>query len=108
MGLGPATTHGQLGLGDTANRSVPTKVGGGASWQAAYCGHPAPYAVTRPEGSLYAWGYNDFGQLGVGDKAEHLPPRAVAGTNWANVAPGPLDCVWPSRPTAPFGGGATT
>ena len=83
---------GQLGLGDKANRSDPTKVGGNANWTAVFCGTNGSYAITTG-GALYAWGSNDFGQLGVGDKAEHLSPKLVSGTGWANVAPGPLDCV---------------
>jgi alpha-tubulin suppressor-like RCC1 family protein len=81
--------HGQLGLGDTTDRSVPTEVGGAsAKWAALGVGSDHACA-TRVDDSLWCWGLNDYGRLGVGDDEDRLVPTQVGGqTNWQSVSPG--------------------
>jgi alpha-tubulin suppressor-like RCC1 family protein len=55
-------TWGQLGLGDTSYRSFPTKVGT-LSYAAVGVGDRHMAAVTT-DGRLYAWGNNEFKQIG--------------------------------------------
>ena len=58
--------YGNLGLGDTADRHRLTQVGGTRDWAAVSAG--VGYALAlKKDGSLWAWGDNNFGQLGVGD-----------------------------------------
>ncbi|UCG49897.1 MAG: hypothetical protein JSU94_08950 [Phycisphaerales bacterium] len=70
--------HGQLGLGDTADRSIPTIVPGvsGAVATAAG-GHHA--LILLANGSVLATGDNTFGQLGLGATGSATTPTAVAG-----------------------------
>ena len=85
--------YGQLGLGDTADRSAPTRVGSGTDWKTVYCGVRGSYAITAG-GALYAWGWNEYGQLGLGSAGgTHLTPALVSATGWSDLAPGPLDCL---------------
>jgi len=72
--------HGQLGLGDTTQRHTPKRVGVARGWTAIACG--SYYAngdhnlALREDGSLWAWGGNGAGQLGLGDtKSRHVPTR---------------------------------
>jgi len=75
----------QLGLGDTDNRNVPTRVGAD-SWKAVSAGSRNSLAIMT-DGSLWAWGCNFDGQLGLGDTADrNVPTRVGTGNNWATVS----------------------
>jgi hypothetical protein len=69
---------GQLGLGDTSDRNVPTRVGTANDWVAASAGGYHSLALKK-DGSLWAWGWNHFGQLGLGPHADQLVPAEVTG-----------------------------
>jgi alpha-tubulin suppressor-like RCC1 family protein len=72
---------GQLGLGDTTNRSSPILVLGGLKFAhvaASTDSNGFALGITT-SGDLYAWGGNDFGQLGVGDQIARSSPVAVLG-----------------------------
>lgn len=74
-------SNGQLGLGDVAVRSSPVAVLGGLTFQkvlAVSGGGVSTYGLTS-DGTLYAWGYNASGQLGVGDVTPRSSPIAVLG-----------------------------
>ena len=81
---------GELGLGDYDSRDVPTQIGVDTDWQSLTSGMPnftdASFAI-KTDGTLWAWGYNVDGQLGLGDTAEHLVPTQVGtDTDWQSVA----------------------
>ena len=87
--------RGQLGLGskDTTAHPSPTQVGSDSNWKAVFSYQNSSYALTDT-GGLYAWGSNDDGRLGIGSNAaERLTPTALAGSSWADVAPGALHCM---------------
>ncbi len=49
-------------------------------------GYISGYAI-KPDGSLWAWGDNTFGQLGLGDhRNRHVPTRVGRSTGWATIA----------------------
>ncbi len=56
---------GGLGLGDKVSRSSPVQVGT-ANWTAISCGREHSHAI-KPDGTLWTAGFNDYGQLGMGD-----------------------------------------
>lgn len=71
--------RGVLGHGDTENRTVATRIESdfdGETVTAIENGNGVSYAVTE-EGSLFAWGNNANGQLGLGDQEERLVPTKV-------------------------------
>lgn len=74
--------YGQLGLGDNNSRNVPTVVPGlgGAQGLAVAVeaeGHHS-FALDR-DGTLWSWGVNCNGQLGLGDTQSRSSPTVVAG-----------------------------
>ena len=71
---------GQLGLGDTDNRSVFTRVDRLANKRivSVSAGKDNAAAVDR-DGRLYVWGRGELGQLGLGDFRSHRTPRLLQG-----------------------------
>ncbi len=96
---------GQLGLGDKQDRPAPAQVGIDTDWLkvAASDGvgtrgrvlYGEPYThddhalAIKTDGSLWAWGANDYGQLGLADTTARLTPTQVGtATDWVAVACG--------------------
>jgi hypothetical protein len=93
-------TFGQLGLGDTANRSSPTQVGALTTWSKlptfVYSTSPntVPAAAIKTNGTLWTWGYNASGQLGQGDTTNRRSPVQVgAGTGWSSITMSGNSCL---------------
>jgi len=85
---------GQLGLGDSgdgAYRLSPTRIGTGSDWPAVSCGGGHVLA-RKADGSLWAWGGNQWGELGLGDSGygnmRTTPTRVGTGTDWATMSCG--------------------
>ncbi len=66
-------------MGDTTDRSSPTQVGSARDWAAIAPGGADSYhtLALKKDGSLWAWGFNRFGQLGLGDTSDRLTPTQV-------------------------------
>jgi alpha-tubulin suppressor-like RCC1 family protein len=81
--------YGQLGLGDTTNRLVPTQVGDDRDWVTASAGNYHTCGV-RVDRSLWCWGRNDRGQLGLGDTTDRHVPTQVGSAlgDWVEVSTG--------------------
>ena len=82
---------GQLGDNTAINRSTPvTTFAGGTNWKQVACGGYFTSAI-KTDGTLWGWGNNGNGQLGVNDTASDrsTPVTTFAGgTNWKQVACG--------------------
>ena len=81
---------GQLGDGTTVSKSSPVQtVTGGTNWSKVSCGG-AHTAAIKTDGTLWAWGYNLYGQLGDNTTATKVSPvqTATGGTNWKQVSCG--------------------
>jgi len=78
--------NGQLGLGDKVNWSSPVQVGALSTW-AQISGNRIgnqTHAV-KTDGTLWAWGPNYAGKLGLGDTVYRSSPVQVGAlTNWTN------------------------
>lgn len=79
---------GELGLGDTTNRSSPNQVGSGTNWfKLALNGGKSVsgFAITT-SGTLWSWGGNPYGQLGIGSTTYKSTPNQVGAlTSWTSV-----------------------
>ena len=79
--------QGQLGLGDTVDRSVLTQVGASGDWKSIAGGLNFSIAI-KLNGSLWSWGYGG-NALGQGDNTGRSSPAQVGLlTNWSKVSSG--------------------
>jgi alpha-tubulin suppressor-like RCC1 family protein len=81
---------GQLGVNNTTSRSTPvTTLLGGTNWKSIACGQYHTIAL-KTDGTLWTWGRNNFGQLGVNDSRTRSTPvtTLLGGTNWKSIAGG--------------------
>jgi alpha-tubulin suppressor-like RCC1 family protein len=83
--------NGELGIGTTTSqdqpRQVTTPVAGG--WTSVTAG--AQTCATRSDTTLWCWGWNGFGQLGIGTTTDQDQPQQVttpASTGWTRVTAG--------------------
>ena len=80
--------QGQLGLGQIGGvRYAPERVGSGMEWVGVFAGGSHSLAL-RSDGTLWAWGGNQFGQLGDGTTTDRASLRQVGSGNWAAVSAG--------------------
>jgi alpha-tubulin suppressor-like RCC1 family protein len=76
-----------LGVNDANPRSTPvTTFAGGTNWKQVSCGDFYVAAI-KTDGTLWTWGQNNNGQLGVNDTATRSTPVTTfaGGTNWKQV-----------------------
>ena len=80
---------GRLGLGDTTQRTSPVQVGTDTNWASVSCSGNGHTLAIKTNGTLWAWGSNNNGQLGLGDTTQRTSPVQVGtDTNWASVSCG--------------------
>ena len=81
---------GQLGLGDTTNRSSPVQVGSLTDWNTlGYGGRGNTSAAIKTDGTLWTWGKNDFGAQGHSDTTTRSSPVQVGSlTDWKSISAG--------------------
>jgi alpha-tubulin suppressor-like RCC1 family protein len=67
-------SHGELGTGDLAPRRAPTRVTapGGDGWATVGIGDYHSCAIRESDGTLWCWGRNDVGQVGIGLSGEDI------------------------------------
>ena len=81
-----SNSHGQLGTGDTRDRITLSPVdfppaAGGAKVVVSIASAGLAFALAlAKDGTVYAWGDNEQGQLGLGDRRRRLTPERVAGS----------------------------
>ncbi len=79
--------YGQLGLGTGASTSVssPTQILSGANWKEIGVGVGSSFAL-KSDGTLWAWGHNDNGQLGTGNNTNlNAPTQVGTENNWKHI-----------------------
>ena len=79
--------QGGLGLGNTTNYSSPKQIGSGTNWvTVAAAGVFNSYAI-KTDGTLWAWGRNTEGELGLGNTTDYSSPKQVGAlTNWSKIS----------------------
>ena len=81
---------GRLGVNDTNTRCTPvTTFSGGTNWKQV-SGGGFHTAAIKTDGTLWTWGFNDYGQLGDNTAVNRSTPVTTfaGGTNWKQVAGG--------------------
>ncbi len=84
------SASGQLGVNDTTSRNTPvTTLLGGNNWKSIAGGGNHTIAL-KTDGTLWSWGSNTSGQLGVNDTTRRSTPvtTLLGGTNWKSIAGG--------------------
>ena len=85
-----SSSNGQLGDNTQSTRSTPvTTSAGGTNWKQVACGFSHTAAI-KTDGTLWTWGFNNFGALGNNTASQRLTPvTTFAGeTNWKQVSCG--------------------
>lgn len=83
-------TVGELGDGTTINKSVPTQIGTATDWQSISAGRGAHHSLgLKTSGTLWSWGNNQNGQLGIGTTVNSsVPVQVGVAANWKSVSAG--------------------
>ena len=88
--------YGQLGNGEngtglsdqTKDKKTPVQIGSANDWKAIVGGKRYTLAL-KNDGTLYAWGLNDYGQLGIGNTNNQNTPQQVgSNSNWQAITAG--------------------
>jgi len=84
--------QGRLGLGNTTSYSSPVQVGALTNWASMSAG---PLGAAnhcfgiKTDGTLWAWGYNTNGKLGLGNTTNYSSPKQVGAlTTWIDITAG--------------------
>ena len=81
---------GQFGDGSRSSKTTPSQESTGATnWSAIATGYERTVAL-KSDGTLWAWGENDYGQLGDGTIVDKFTPtqESTGATDWSAIATG--------------------
>ena len=67
--------------GNPAKRSSPVQVGSDTTWEYVKGGYKYALA-TKTDGTLWAFGENNYGGLGQNNRTQYSSPVQIPGTNW--------------------------
>jgi alpha-tubulin suppressor-like RCC1 family protein len=85
------SNNGQLGLGEGgayAARSSPVQIGALTTWSKVVAGGEQSLAI-KTDGTLWSWGSNSTGELGLNDAANRSSPVQIGAlTTWSQIAGG--------------------
>lgn len=85
-------SFGQLGIGTNIQKSVPTQVGMGNSWSSLSETIGSQFSLAiKTDGTLWGWGYNNYGQVGNGSTGSgvfSIPVQIGTATDWKKVSTG--------------------
>ena len=93
--MGGGNEKGTLGINegnDDVRRSSPTQIPG-TTWTSEYTIGNGYALAVKSDGTLWVWGKNNEGQLGMGNQTQYLSPVQVPGTTWAKVGASNISSV---------------
>ena len=81
--------HGRLGLNEagSVDRSSPVQLGSDTDWKtvASNSANTKCGGAIKTDGTLWTWGENDYGNLGLNDHVDYSSPVQIPGTTWTQV-----------------------
>lgn len=90
-GYNSGFSAGRIGDGTVVNRSSPVQIGALTTWEYVSSNNSSTAAI-KNDGTLWTWGRNDVGQLGIGltgaANSRSSPVQVGALTDWATVSMG--------------------
>jgi alpha-tubulin suppressor-like RCC1 family protein len=83
-----ANSVGELGTGQSSGSPVPAPVAPTMTWSSlAVSGNSASCAI-RSDGTLWCWGYDSHGALGVADGLVRATPTQIGTSQWRQISMG--------------------
>jgi alpha-tubulin suppressor-like RCC1 family protein len=81
---------GQLGDGTLLKKNLPIQIGTDNDWQKISSGVDGHVLAIKTNGTLWAWGQNNHGQLGLGNSSVsvNVPTQVGNDSNWSSIATG--------------------
>jgi alpha-tubulin suppressor-like RCC1 family protein len=80
---------GGLGTNDTIFRSIPVAIGSINNWKSVFCNKTPNSFAIKTDGTAWAWGYNEYGELGLNDTVNRSSPTQIGlPYEWAFFSPG--------------------
>ena len=70
------------GLADDAHRSSPVQIPG-TTWRNITFSNKGDTLATKTDGTLWAWGRNNYGTLGQNSDVKYSSPVQIPGTTWS-------------------------
>ena len=83
-------TNGELGQSNRTDNSSPVQIPG-SDWADShndYCRDAKHVLQPLTDGTMFAWGVNTQGQLGLGDDTSRSSPTQLTGTTWSSSSAG--------------------
>ena len=74
-----------MGVNNHTDYSSPVQVGSSTDWTSAHHMVQDRSFVIKTDGTMWAWGRNYAGQLGLNNRTQYSSPVQVPGTNWIDV-----------------------
>lgn len=81
-------TAGQLGDGTIINKSKSVQILSTTKWSQISCSKTFTTLAIKTDGTLWGWGDNQYGQLGIGSNINTLPQQIGNDFNWKIVSSG--------------------
>ena len=88
-----ANNNGQLGQNDGITYSSPRQIPGTQWNSVGSMGQGQSSSVTKTDGTLWIWGNNNVGQLGINDQVQRSSPIQIPGTSWTSSSIGTLHSI---------------
>lgn len=86
--------YGEIGNNSTDPSYSPVQILPGTLWKEISASRWYSSMAIKSDGTLWAWGNNDYGKLGIGSTMpKNIPTQIGSETNWAKISAGNTHCL---------------